>query len=958
VLCRNFFSHQRGDVQGYGRFLALTLLVYCMYLALTPAAGAAARNSQLRSDKDFRVAFGLRSDDAHIRDLRRRQTGTVMAYGIRMTRDEEQALSSRFAQLDELKRAIQRYVSQMPASEFGGMFIDQQAGGLLYLEVTTGAKRHADRLAAIVPYAHRLRVATVQTTAGELDVTHSRVVHDIRRLRRKGIRISSVATIYRDNVVEIGVKPKTRAAVALLKRRYGASHVDVVPALPAGSQSRLDEPPPWRGGYALRDTPTSGDTCTMGFSAYRYEGTVVHYYQLTAGHCAPAGIPEGAGKYHSSTFVGTIIENSLAITATPPPRTPYAYASSDSASIAITSSNRSNRIYHETDPSARVTQVQALDSDVEGEFVCQSGKESLVQCGYITSRDYSRESEYNPNVYLLHLRRANYARDEGDSGAPVFGPVSGGTYEAKGIHHGFSGPEALYSHIGYVLSELGLDGVYTTQAHDVLRDGPVAYYRLGQRNKAATSASYSLPGTYKDVGYSASGPLPADPSAVFRGGTNDSSAQVGAFGALDLPASFTLEAWINPTAYVSGAGNGIIYKGTSGGAPAHYLYGGNYNLTLQYNGTVRFAFQYQDPADPAALNSYTVETPATAEGKAALGAWTHVVAVYDASGANCANKMAIYLNGVQRACGPTVGPAQYGPWTNANPLYIGRRAESASNANALVDEAAIYSYALSPLTISDHYGARTTAAAYKAGVLLAAPVAYYELNDAPRLKNETANAAEGTYLAYDSSTLGQPGVWDALDGDPAAAFSGNARGEVDGNNAYVNQSGDFTIEAWAKPAAVTSGTRTIVSKGATGANGGNYWLLTNGNDFSFWYQTQLASCSSNCTATNHTISWPTSKSAVVGQWYHVVGVFDKCDFPATECYARLYVDGVLEGTKSTKDGSGNFLAPKTNSYAFRIGLGGANSTVYSFGGGTIDDVAVYSKVLTDTQIQNHSSGRP
>jgi hypothetical protein len=183
------------------------------------------------------------------------------------------------------------------------------------------------------------------------------------------------------------------------------------------------------------------------------------------------------------------------------------------------------------------------------------------------------------------------------------------------------------------------------------------------------------------------------------------------------------------------------------------------------------------------------------------------------------------------------------------------------------------------------------------------------------------------------------------------------RGEVEGTNAHVNQSGDFTVEAWVKPASVSSGARTIVSKGATGAHGGNYWLLTNGNDFSFWYRTQLASCSTSCTFTNNIITWPSAKNAVVGDWYHVIGVFDRCDFPATSCFAKLYVNGTLEGSKSTKDAGGNILAPATNASPFRIGLAGTSSGVHSIGGGTVDDVAVYSKALDEVSIERHYAAR-
>jgi hypothetical protein len=600
---------------------------------------------------------------------------------------------------------------------------------------------------------------------------------------------------------------------------------------------------------------------------------------------------------------------------------------------------------------------EALDSDDEGDPVCQSGLASLVECGEITSLDESKISPYNPDVQIRHLRAASYERDDGDSGAPVFSLRPDGEYEAVGLHQGQdTNGDALYSHIGHVLSDLGLDGVYVSQDHEVLLDGPEVFYRLNEQNSVKSSAGNILPGSYKDVGYNANGAISDDPSAVFRGVQYDSSASIASHTEFGLTDAFTLEAWVKLSSYQTGGGNGVVYKGPSGGAVAHYLNGGNYNLSIQNDGTVRFAFQYQDPGDPNARPSYSLTTPATVDGKVPLNTWTHVVGVYDPSSEECANDMMIFLDGVEQACGPTIGPTSYEPWTNTEPLRIGERAD-ASNTIGDIDEVAIYGFGMSAQRIAEHYDARISG--YKLEVLLDAPLAYFELNNAPRLRNVTANSAEGSYIAYDDTTLGQVGFVGAAfgDGDDAAAFSGDARGEVEGTNAYVNQSGDFTVEAWVKPASVSSGARTIVSKGATGSHGGNYWLLTYGNDFSFWYRTKLASCSSSCTFTNNIITWPSAKNAVVGEWYHVVGVLDKCDFPATTCYAKLYVNGTLEGSRSTKDVSGNILAPATNTSPFRIGLAGTTSGVYSIGGGTIDDVAVYSKVLDELSIERHYSQR-
>ena len=118
---------------------ALAMLVLlCQPLLATPAvAGNPA--TDLNSDLEFREKFGLRSGETYVRGVRARGTGTSTTFGATLTRSEERMLFIRLGELDVLKEWARSYVAELAPSEYGGMFIDQQAGGILYLQLTGAA---------------------------------------------------------------------------------------------------------------------------------------------------------------------------------------------------------------------------------------------------------------------------------------------------------------------------------------------------------------------------------------------------------------------------------------------------------------------------------------------------------------------------------------------------------------------------------------------------------------------------------------------------------------------------------------------------------------------------------------------------------------------------------------------------------------------------------------------------
>jgi hypothetical protein len=126
------------------------------------------------------------------------------------------------------------------------------------------------------------------------------------------------------------------------------------------------------------------------------------------------------------------------------------------------------------------------------------------------------------------------------------------------------------------------------------------------------------------------------------------------------------------------------------------------------------------------------------------------------------------------------------------------------------------------------------------------------------------------------------------------------------------RSAQIWVEAWIKPDAPLSATRTILTKVGT------YSLKQVNSQIAFEVQGAKAG-SSLCTATS------TSPTLVAGNWYHVAGWYSGLS-------ATVAVDGFVRGSTNCDNG------PLANTYSdFLVGNNSTNSEPYD---GTIDEVRV------------------
>jgi Concanavalin A-like lectin/glucanases superfamily len=213
-------------------------------------------------------------------------------------------------------------------------------------------------------------------------------------------------------------------------------------------------------------------------------------------------------------------------------------------------------------------------------------------------------------------------------------------------------------------------------AANVIADRPVSYWRLGERSGTnAGDVTVANPGTYDGPptlgAASLLGSDQTDSAVGFDGVAND--VRIGQSGSLDVTGPITLEAFVKPASLPAAGSFRTILAKT--GSYALELNGPTVEFTLVQLGVSR---RLQAPA-----------------GTIAAGGTYHVVGTYDGT------TQRLYVNGRQvastalsGATDVTIAGVRIASWDGASQFFAGT-----------VDEAAIYSKALSATQVAAHFAA-------------------------------------------------------------------------------------------------------------------------------------------------------------------------------------------------------------------------------------------------------------
>jgi hypothetical protein len=402
----------------------------------------------------------------------------------------------------------------------------------------------------------------------------------------------------------------------------------------------------------------------------------------------------------------------------------------------------------------------------------------------------------------------------------------------------------------------------------------------------------------------------------------------------DRTDSFTLSAWVYRRTSVTE--DAIVGKNDSG------FHG--YTLWLPPDGG-------QCSGNGAGCASLSISGTATLSmntpvNSVPLNVWTHIVATY--SGTSIASGVKMYINGASQTLSTQAAPAT-GSALHSDPLRIGTDFPAQGDEfNGKIDDVRIYNRVLTPAEVAELYN---TTSGGKVGASVVGPAG---LNSG-LMGWWTFDGANLTNNVTDSSGRGNNGTFVNL--TPTTTYQtigklGQAFNFPGTDNNYVSitnqtdfnfeRSSTFSISAWIKRD--TSSTEdSIVGKNNSSFQGYTFWLPPD-NDGGI-----CASATGCIAVTVHSTSGDCSvgvaRAITNGIWYHVVFTYTGSGSVAGQ---SIYINGVKQTTVTQTNGCSGGTAINTDAVTIGSDRDAAGSGDEF--DGTIDDVRIYNRVLSQSEI--------
>ncbi|MFD7065205.1 LamG-like jellyroll fold domain-containing protein [Streptomyces sp. NPDC059906] len=343
-----------------------------------------------------------------------------------------------------------------------------------------------------------------------------------------------------------------------------------------------------------------------------------------------------------------------------------------------------------------------------------------------------------------------------------------------------------------------------------------------------------------------------------------------------------------------------------------------------------FELYYSQYADRWVFNQYTSDKPgapiAVAKGAqpgdAKAGEWSHLVGVYDAK----AQQLRLYVNG--QLAGTT---AYTTAWNARRGLQMGAGTYSGTRMSffpGTIDDVRIFDRAVTTTEAEAlHQGQNLTSGRPERAVF---PL------------DEDQGATEVTGSATGQPLTLHPGATSGASGIAGSALS------LDGTSGYaatdrpvLNTAHSYSVSAWAKLPAGTTGNRTVVSQSGT------YY-----SPFYLSYETEVNTWSLRTSLEDIKLGNIGSQRVVAKQdaqpdtWTHLLAVYD-----ANAEQIRLYVNGVLQGTD---------VAHKTWEAGAPVQVGRTiwQGTYLDYFPGNIDDVRLFERPVSDEEALQMFRQRP
>ncbi|MEU3598322.1 LamG domain-containing protein [Streptomyces sp. NPDC006798] len=361
---------------------------------------------------------------------------------------------------------------------------------------------------------------------------------------------------------------------------------------------------------------------------------------------------------------------------------------------------------------------------------------------------------------------------------------------------------------------------------------------------------------------------------------------------------------------------------------------------LQQRGTTTGAFQlyYSQGYDRWIFNRYAADatdaqttiTRAVSQRAPVVGAWTHLMGVYD----DRAKKIRLYVNGVEE------GTAEFTtPWAGNGPLEIGRWGTEPQLAGD-VDHVQVWNRAVFP----DELPAIVNLEDPATGHPRSAALAHWTM-DGPAASTSAPDASgRGNHLAFH-----QNASLDTTDdhGRGSVLLLNNQSGSYATSNTAVDPNGSFTVAGWVDLAhypllddTTIAHSPTIFSLPGTQRDALRMWYRQEaGQTMGTWRFALMADDILGGPAAE-VVSEPSNTPT---GWVHLTAVFN-----APDQSLKIYLGGVRQGAEQGVLSKGAFQpgGPLT------VGRGRRHDTgaIGNHFGGRLDDLRVYAGVLSEPQI--------
>jgi hypothetical protein len=325
-------------------------------------------------------------------------------------------------------------------------------------------------------------------------------------------------------------------------------------------------------------------------------------------------------------------------------------------------------------------------------------------------------------------------------------------------------------------------------------------------------------------------------------------------------------------------------------------------------------------------------------------AWYHIVGVFNGS------QELLYTNGVLAASGSTAG--SYTPPTTPQPLRFGQYGSGYYAYDGLIDEPAFYKYALSAGQIAAHYAAATTnGTGYAAQILADHPAGYWRFNETftpPTAQNSSTVGAPLNGAYYGPSTTAVD-----LDGPTVPGLESNNRVLQVTTNALsgvVIPSLNFTTNTVTFECLIKPKADQVDALGNPTLAGvvvhRNQLRRSNACGINFASATTLGYCWNVGNVNgNNTVASTTDFGLTPpeGSWSYVA-------LAISPTSATMYMYDGTNWSSAVDSINTSFAAQTFDGYTC---VGFDYAPTHNFNG-SIDEVAIYNKTLTQGQLNTHA----